>query len=533
MTDMSHSEPNTQSYLGALIPIADGRGKQQQSRAGYWFDEDAPNWKLDKDTVVYIAKIRECLDSDLIDGFISTLAHYARTKSASHTCNILDRVYAMLRDTNGSSFNPSLLINYRASLGREAEWKLGTIRGFLYKWHDLGYPGVSDVVVDLLESWSLKGNVKGDAVKRLDPKEGPLSDNELMAFNEGVVRAFEKDQISIAELALALLISNTGRRPKQIAHTKVCDLDGTKVNKKNEPMYLIHIPRAKQRGEDFRGSFKTFAMTRELWIVLDAQRKSSIASVERALGYELQDSDRLALPLFPDLDAFKGISSVVDLRSLLATDYLHLKSSDVTATLKKTVSVAVIYSERTGDLLHLVATRFRYTKGTRAAREGFGSMVIAELLDHTDTQNADVYIKNVPEHAQALNKAMALQLAPYAQAFQGVLVDREADAKRGNDPASRIKYRGEATATCGQYGFCGANAPIPCYTCIHFQPWLDGPHEMMLVDLLAEREAVERITGDSTMASVNDRTIFAVINVIQLCDARRSELAQMAKKASG
>jgi hypothetical protein len=158
-------------------------------------------------------------------------------------------------------------------------------------------------------------------------------------------------------------------------------------------------------------------------------------------------------------------------------------------------------------------------------------MVIAELLDHTDTQNVDVYTQNVPEHAHALNKAMALQLAPYAQAFQGVLVDREADAKRGDDPDSRIKFKGQNTATCGQYGFCGANAPIPCYTCQHFQPWLEGPHEEVLADLLQEREQVEQITGDAAMAAVNDRTIFAVINVIQRCDLRRAELAREGKKA--
>jgi integrase len=437
----------------------------------------------------------------------------------------------MLRDTKPIKIDTVALLNWRAELSRDTEWKLGTVRGFLYKWHDLGYPGVGEDVVDLLKGWTIQGNIKGDAVKRLDPNEGPLTENELLAFNEGVVRAFEQAKIRLSELALCLLLSHTGRRPKQITHTKICDLDGTKVNKRGEPMFLIHIPRAKQRGEVFRDSFKTFAMTLELWTVLNAQRKDAIASVERILGYELQEADRVALPLFPDIEAFEGIESVSELRSLLSTDNLHLKSDQVTVTLKKVIKAARITSERTGDLMELVATRFRYTKGTRAAREGFGQMVIAELLDHTDTQNVDVYTQNVPEHAQALNKAMALQLAPYAQAFQGVLVDCESDAKRGDDLASRIKFQGENTATCGQYGFCGASAPIPCYSCQHFQPWLDGPHEAVLADLLQEREQVEQITGDATIAAVNDRTIFAVINVIQRCQVRRAELAKVDKKA--
>ncbi|WP_218942581.1 site-specific integrase [Rhodoferax sp. BLA1] len=531
MIERSGSDANQQSEGETIHPVANQGYKRYQSRAGYWFDECEPIWKLDKNNDVYISKIFEFLPAEAKNGFISTLVYYAVTLSAAHTRNIFESFLVMLRDTKPKKIDTIALLNWRAKLSRQTEWKLATVRGFLYKWHDLGYSGVGEDVIDLLESWTLRGNIKGDAVKRLDPTEGPLTDNELLAFNEGVIRAFEQAKIELSELAICLLLSHTGRRPKQLTHTKICDLDGTKVNKKGEPMFLIHIPRAKQRGEVFRDSFKTFAMTLELWTVLSAQRKYAISSVERLLGYELQEADRVALPLFPDLAAFDGIESVNSLRSLLATDNLHLQSDDVTATVKMVVKAAGITSERTGELIELVATRFRYTKGTRAAREGFGQMVIAELLDHTDTQNVDVYTQNVPEHARALNKAMALQLAPYAQAFQGVLVDRESDAKRGDDLASRIKFKGKNTATCGQYGFCGANVPIPCYTCQHFQPWLEGPHEEVLADLLAEREQVEHITGDVVVAAVNDRTIFAVVDVIQRCHIRRAELAKMAKKA--
>lgn len=513
------------------LPSLTTGGARHQSRAGYWFDDGERNWKLDKDVTVNVGLVCDLLDEPSRISFVKTLSHYARNMSPNHTQNMSSRLGRLLRESNARKLGVSMLLSYRASLTTDTEHHLGALRGFLCEWHDLGYPGVEEDVIDLLKSWTLRGNIKGDAVKRLDPNEGPLTDNELLAFNEGVVRAFEQAKISLRELALCLLLSHTGRRPKQMTHTKIGDLDGTKVNKKGEPMFLIHIPRAKQRGEVFRDSFKTFAMTLELWTILNAQRQEAISSIEQLLGYELQDTDRAALPLFPDMTAFEGVESVTELRSLLATDYLHLQSDGVTAALKMVVKAARITSERTGELMALVATRFRYTKGTRAAREGFGQMVIAELLDHTDTQNVDIYTQNVPEHAQALNKAMALQLAPYAQAFQGVLVDRESDAKRGGDLTSRIKFKGQSTATCGQYGFCGANAPIPCYTCQHFQPWLEGPHEEVLADLFAEREQVEQITGDVAMAAVNDRTIFAVVNVIQRCHTRRTELATVAMKA--
>jgi len=531
MNDELESRAFEESFNPIELPSLATEDTRHQSRAGYWFNEDDPVWNLDKDNKVYLHRIFKFLPDEAKHGFISTLTNYAKTMAGATTTIAFESFFVMLRDTKPKKIDTIALLNWRAKLTRETEWHLGVVRVFLYRWHDLGYQGVGDDVVELLKGWTIKGSIKGDAVKRLDPTEGPLTDNELLAFNEGVIRAFEQAQITLNELAICLLLSHTGRRPKQINHTKIGDLDGTKVNKKGETMFLIHIPRAKQRGEVFRDSFKTFAMTLELWTVLNAQRKDAIASIERLLGYDIQEADRAALPLFPDLGAFDGIESVKELRILLATDYLHPKSEKVTDVVKKVVKVARITSERTGELMELFATRFRYTKGTRAAREGFGKLVIAELLDHTDTQNVDVYTQNVPEHAQALNKAMALQLAPYAQAFQGVLVDREADAKRGDDLASRIKFKGQNTATCGQYGFCGANAPIPCYTCQHFQPWLEGPHEEVLADLLQEREQVEQITGDAAMAAVNDRTIFAVINVIQRCHTRRSEIAKVVEKA--
>lgn len=114
------------------------------------------------------------------------------------------------------------------------------------------------------------------------------------------------------------------------------------------------------------------------------------------------EADQQQVPLFPDFDVIDTIGSHGEFRQLLATDKLHIASSEITDTLQFIVEESDIRSERTGDLLHITSRRFRYTTGTRAAREGFGELVIAELLDHTDTQNAGVYVKNIPEHVKKL-----------------------------------------------------------------------------------------------------------------------------------
>ncbi len=499
-------------------------GEKALSKAGYLFCPNDEYWQLDKNTKIPVGSVRRLLEKSTAKSYIKVLAHYASNLSASHAKNINERFLHMINTTGTSIITDISLINYRSSLKKNTEWYLGTIRGFLRKWHELGYEGISDDVIDLLDGWTIKGNIKGDAVKRLDPNSGPLTDIELQAFNEGTVQAFDMELISFTDMALGLVVSNTGRRPIQISHLRLKDvLEGS--NTKGEPFYLINMPRAKQRATDFRGQCKQLAISKELWTILKAQAVRVAQSVERMIDFELQEMDRVELPLFPDMSAFSKIESPQQLRDSLKSDLLHIQSSKVSDTCERIADVAGIHSERTGQLLNISSNRFRYTTGTRAAREGFGEMVIAELLDHSDTQNAGVYIENIPEHVEKLDQAVGHYLAPYAQAFAGVLVVSESDAILGDDLNSRIKADGEGIGTCGSYGFCGANIPIPCYTCMHFQPWLDGPHEIVYEELISERERLIELTGDKQIAAVNDRSILAVADVIQRCAMRKEELA--------
>lgn len=490
---------------------------------GYFFYPEDDIWVLDKNKAVHLSQLKLLIRDEVLQSFLKVLTFYASNLSPAHTANVASYFLHMIKTTGASEITDTTLMNYRASLSSSNEYYLGTVRGFLRKWYELGYDGIDESVIRLLDGWTLKGNRKGDAVKRKDPNEGPLSDNELQAFNEGAVIAFEQNVITLDEFAISLVTSNTGRRPIQISHLRVIDVVcGT--NNRGEPSYRLNIPRAKH-GEGFRTQFKYFAVTQELWAILSAQAKNAISAVEKSLGLKLNEYDCQQVPLFPDHPRIEQVDSLFEFRALLTSDKLHIASDEVTGTLQFVVAVSNIKSERTGGYLSINARRFRYTTGTRAAREGFGELVIAELLDHSDTQNSGVYIKNIPEHVERLDAAVGFQLAPYAQAFAGVLVDSENDAERGNDPSSRIRTEeGSNIGTCGEHGFCGANVPIPCYTCIHFQPWLDGPHGDVHHDLLQERERVKDITGDIEVAAILDRSIIAVADVIMRCEKRREEI---------
>jgi len=523
ITKAQPQKASSDQESGALSNLL-APGREYQSLYGYTFVVTSARWELSKGVILNVGSLLEKLDPSIADGFMATLLHFARTASAHHTKNYLVRYHHMV-DVVGGALSTTTLINFRSTLDRTSEHYLGGLRSFLYKWNELGYPGVDASIVDLLRGWTLRGNIKGDAVQRRDPEKGDLTENELIAFNEGAARAFEKELLTATELAMALLLSCSGRRSRQISHMKVMDVEMSAHKANDEDQGLIRIPRAKQQGAGFRDRFNTFRASGDLWAILQAQRKQCIRDAELAVGRALDADERQWLPLFPDASAFRSITSFAEFQSLLGTDRLHCAPDLINQVLKKVVEVSGCYSERTGRLLNVTSRRFRYTTGTRAARQGIGLAGIAELLDHTDTQNADVYVKNIPEHVAAIDAAVGHQLAPYAQAFQGVVVDSERDAKRGDDPTSRIRHRGRGTATCGKHGSCGANVPIPCYTCMFFQPWLDGPHEAIYAELVADRARILEETGDETIAAINDRTIFAVAEVIRRCEERREELA--------
>ena len=68
---------------------------------------------------------------------------------------------------------------------------------------------------------------------------------------------------------------------------------------------------------------------------------------------------------------------------------------------------------------------------------------------------------------------------------------------------------------------------------MHFQPWLDGPHEDVYQGLLNERERMKEITGDIQIAAILDRSIIAVADVIMRCAKRREELRPQGAIANG
>lgn len=489
------------------------------SKDGYEVSIASGYWRLNKDQAFYTASLPEWLNGDLNRAFRQVLAVYGETCSASHAVNLFRRFkdyFEYIEGNHGMEpFSPESFMSYRGKMVR-TEYVLSPMRGFLRSWVGLGYPGIPPETLPMLEKWRIKGNEKGYAVQSMCPESGPFSDIEMDGIVSGVLNCYAAGRLELRDTCYAMILAMTGRRPIQLPSLKIKDLiaSGDK--------YFINFPRAKQRYGQWRGSFTKFEIVEDLWVLLQTQAKSVKSAFEERVGKEIPLSLVIELPLFPAVAKYSVSES---LKEQLGGDFLHARVDEVSNSMRTVKEVVGVISHRTGAIIHLNAYRFRYTLGTNLAREGRGEYIIAEALDQSDLQNVGVYVKNIPEIVERIDKAVALQLAPLAQAFQGLLVADETKARRGADRSSRIRSAGGNVGTCGSYGFCGALAPVACYTCSHFQPWLDGPHELVLDELIRERDGVRDITGDLKIASANDRLILAVSDVVTRCNAMKSDLA--------
>ena len=456
------------------------------------------------------------LDGRFKAAFRSALVWYAQNHSLPHLKNMFYRprgLFLFKAQTSSASVTEITsidILNYKAHLGPAKEWYLGSMSGFLKQWYRMGFAGITEDANVLLNQLRLKGNPKGVATATMDPVKGPFTALEFEALQHALNDSYGRDEVTVAEYVLCWLFMLLGMRPTQYAAMKVCDV--VSPEKRDGALsYLVRIPRAKTRLGDARGEFKERLLTPQIGKLV-----VRYASQVQSRFADFID-DATQAPLFPDEAAESGSNA----------DACHLQSRQLGNMLIKVLDQLNVHSERTGNPVKVNAKRFRTTIGTRAAEEGHGELVIAEILDHSDTQNVGVYVNGTPAIVERIDRAVAMKMAPLAQAFAGKLIAGSGEASRGHEPASQIRAPAitgnfDAVSSCGKHGFCGFLRPVACYTCKSFEPWLDGPHEKVLEYLLAERDRLMGVS-DTRIATINDRAILAVAQVIQLCATARAE----------
>lgn len=437
---------------------------------------------------------------------------------AFNTLQLLAHSKSFIRAKEESDIVPAVIISeLRAYLPKDRHYKLSTIRAWYRGCADLGYNTFSPEVAFELDEYRIGGGLKGQAVLSLDPNEGPLNDLEITALLNALRAAGRSNSISLQERAALWLCVALGANTVQYA--LMCEDDIDVISEDGRRFVQIKVPRIKKRTQYNRAEFRKRKLTDEIGgVLLDLIEQNVGRREPEGVGGEA-----LKRPLFVRRRLRPGSPDAP-----LADYGWHLYATEFVDLVQAAVRRLNVISPRTGAPLHVTPRRLRYTFATRLVREGASMRDVADALDHTDLQHVRVYFDIKSDIVESLDRAMALALGPVAQAFLGKLVGSEKEAERGDDPRSRIRVndrksgRAEAVGTCGQHSFCGLFAPVACYTCNQFQPWMDGPHDLILESLLADRERRKTEGQDGRMVSLHDTTILAIGDVITRIVVSRS-----------
>ncbi|EAR6313992.1 site-specific integrase, partial [Salmonella enterica] len=108
--------------------------------------------------------------------------------------------------------------------------------------------------------------------------------------------------------------------------------------------------------------------------------------------------------------------------------------------------------------IRLNARRFRYTLGTRLAKEGASVEVIAKALDHKSINSSGIYVKNCPDNVHDIDKMLNPFFEPLSKIFLG--------EEQSKNKKLFTEY------VLNTFGFLnGKNDQIECFTCKNFRAW--------------------------------------------------------------
>lgn len=308
----------------------------------------------------------------------------------------------------------------------------------------------SRVMLGILKTITAQGNAKGHHVRFRHPVRGPFSPDELLLIRRAVDAGagIEKDR------AILMLHLELGHNPSATARLKNKDL--IRYETPTAVCYQLDVPRVKKR---------------------TAYRETKRRPISNKLGALLErlrsggPEDSLLHWLPPDSP-----------------------ESAVNTALRRFARSAGFMSPRTGQPLVMNARRFRFSIGTYMAEEGASIFHIAEILDHTDTQNVRVYVETVSSIADPVARATDAALIPLVHRFQGKVLS----GTDGSAPQDMRKqwipavapHLGIARFDVGGIGHCGRDVakdglcrllpPVSCYLCPSFAALRAGPHREML-----------------------------------------------------
>ena len=481
----------------SLVRLVDGDERQIPKGVrdvnGHIVDISGTVWRLNSPIRRHIVNWESLDDSNAMTALKIHLARMIETSSPAHCFNTFQSVAGFLKwhassDLESGNTDLASLISYLECLRKTSnENQFHHIRLWYRASADRLIEGFDDEVVFALNDLRIPGNNKGFAVLSADPEEGPLSEFEEAALRRALIR----DDGPIQQRAALWLALAFGTNPANLSLLREDDFQEFEFSDGVAPAYFLNMPRIKKRMTP-RADFKKRYVDVQL-----------AAVIKELIAYNSTLSKSGERPLF---------RREVPRKSLIGgplVDYAdHFSASEITDLIATCVQRLDVESPRTGEPIRITTRRLRYSFATRMVRQGIPERELADLLDHTDTQNVQVYYKADSRFVERLDATIAENLGPKIRAFMGEI------KPRGSTLVDLIPFRNlPELGYCGASFSCGLAPHKSCYTCTKFNAFPDGAHKDVLEALLEERKDYLE-SGFERIAEQLDETILAVGEVV-------------------
>jgi integrase len=324
------------------------------------------------------------------------------------------------------------------------------LRSF-YEWgaFQKSFSGFDKSISSSLSMIRAPGNLKGEAVRSLDPDRGPLDDTEVKLIDD----ALSEKTGTLRQRVIVSLLLELGLRPLSLTiirgeHLSRYDVPVAEAGKPStSPFYQLEVPKLKGREAKI-----SIWYTRPLSTTLGESLEKVLRSQDDLLLHWLSDYKSPRKKIGRTLDAW-------------------VKEADIT-------------SPRTGQLLNLFPLRFRRTLATDMAVQGASRSQIAQALGHSDLQNVSVYMDASAVIVDRMQEEEAFDFQDdFIDLFQG----RVADPNEGGVSDQHVlgaapQVNGLSGVTghigaCQKSSPCSLTPPLSCYTCSKFVAFEDAPHD--------------------------------------------------------
>ena len=313
-----------------------------------------------------------------------------------------------------------------------------------------------DLYLDVLKFGTDDGKGK-DVIMEL-PNRGPLTLREQHLFREAMA-SIDTERLSIVELQgmVALKLGQVlGARNIQVVKLTFGNI-GTGEN--GAP--FINLPRAKQRGHRRNNQVKKRPITKSLFELIE-----------------------LLKARYSDLLKEKVKSEQPILRNLSNTNHkitsLRLRPP---VFFKRILSI----EERLNLGFKVTNRRLRKTFCTQLIAKGTPLKVVAELMDHTDLQQLEVYYRHTHHVAKKLDDVLQSEAKDVIDAFAGKIVNPNEASQAGQQIFAPTKdQKLHLIGSCASKTPCSLNPPLSCYGCASLEAFDDVDHKSVVENFVSE-----------------------------------------------